>query len=197
MLHCESGDARTPPCPPYKGGECTSLRSDIQSLPGGFRRFDDWFSVSQSCVTDWRWGLSVVLGLFCMGCGHSDELTSLTSERLQKVANVYLDYVAATGTSPVDADQLQSHVNNLPQFVSGPIDPDHEDYGTSNGLISDRDGEPFVIRFGVKVTDFSQAAKIPIAYEKTGLNGRRLVANLNGVVECLDDVTCRKRGMIP
>lgn len=129
--------------------------------------------------------LSIILfALICGGCHRTDELNSSTAKRLRILAAIYGDYAAATGKGPLDTSQLLAHAINLEPFVTEALTLGDEIIGNFH---SDRDGEPFVIRFGVPASELSGGSRTIIAYERFGSDGRRLVTNLNGVVECLDD----------
>jgi hypothetical protein len=55
-------------------------------------------------------------------------------------------------------------------------------------FVSERDGEQFVVRYGVGVSQAKDNEAPIIAYEKTGKDGTRLVAFANGKVDCMEDV---------
>ena len=134
----------------------------------------------------------LVLFVLCMGCHRADELNSPTAKRLQILARVYGDYAAAAGKAPLNAEQLAAHAKNLENFVAEAFAPGDEIIGN---YTSERDGQPFVIRYGIPSLDYSPGSRIPIAYERVGVNGRRLVTNLNGVVEHLDEQSLKERGV--
>ena len=133
-----------------------------------------------------------VLFVLCTGCQRADERNSPTAKRLQILARVYGDYAAASGKAPLNAEQLAAHVKNLESFVAEAFAPGDEILGN---YTSERDGQPFVIRYGIPSLDYSPGSRIPIAYERVGVNGRRLVTNLNGVVEHLDEQSLKERGV--
>jgi len=135
---------------------------------------------------------TVLLLLFCVGCHGADDLDSPTARRLQSLAKIYGDYAAASGKGPLNVAQLSAHAMNLEPVIAEALAPDDEIIGN---FISDRDGHPFVIRFGIPASDFSPGSRVPIAYEQSGKNGQRLVTNLHGVVECLDEKSFNERGV--
>lgn len=61
-----------------------------------------------------------------------------------------------------------------------------------SAFISERDGEPFVIRYGVGISQAKGDAKPIIACEKKGKDGTRYVAFANGDVDCVDEVAARE-----
>jgi hypothetical protein len=87
------------------------------------------------------------------GCG-SDDLDSSTAVKLRAVGNMYLDYVVMkNGAGPDTEARFKAHVGSKPDQVLQPAGIDRNDL---NGLfVSDRDGEPFVVRYGLKVTGVS------------------------------------------
>lgn len=126
------------------------------------------------------------------GCSRVDPSTVATRKRLEALSLVYADYLVATGKSPADADQLRSHFANLPPFIAEEI----AGSGLESVLLSARDGEPFVICFGLTAADLVAPQRV-VAFEKTGQGGKRLVANLDGAIESLDEAMCKERGLLP
>ncbi len=118
------------------------------------------------------------------GCDQSGSLNSPTALQMRGLSAVYLDFAAATGKGPANEQQLLGHIKNVPQFLlakSG-ITPST----TSRAFVSERDGEPFVIRYGVGICQQKRSAAI-IACEKKGNAGTRYVAFADGHVDCIDE----------
>ena len=140
-----------------------------------------------------RWsGVFLALTL-APGCRQTDPRDVVTSGRLRALAVAYADFLVARGRGPADQKQLLSHFSNLPPFAVSDV---ASDLGKPTLVISARDGEPFVIRFGVVIADVGAASKTIVAFEKTGLEGNRFVVNLDGSVESLDTQTLQARGMM-
>jgi hypothetical protein len=123
------------------------------------------------------------------GCGDSD-LSSPSANRLRVLAAVYLDYAAAKGTGPENEKQLHKHVRNVPGFLfdAAGVSPDAE----ADAFVSERDGETFVIRYGVGISQAPGDDAPVIAHEKTGKDGTRFVAFANGDVNCVDEVAAKE-----
>jgi hypothetical protein len=126
--------------------------------------------------------------LLAAGCNDSAELSSPTAKRLRVLATAYLDYAVAKGTGPENQKQLQGHLRNVPGFLleAGGVSPETG----QAAFVSQRDGEPFVIQYGIGVACGSEAP--PIACERTGKDGTRLVAFANGQVACVEEVAAKE-----
>ncbi len=105
------------------------------------------------------------------------------------MSTVYLDFAAARGRGPQDQQQLLGHIKNVPQFLlsqSG-IAPG----APGRVLISKRDGEPFVINYGVHICLKKHSSQV-IACEKNGKDGTRYVAFSDGHIDCIDDAAMKE-----
>jgi hypothetical protein len=119
------------------------------------------------------------------GCG-SNELESPTAVKLKALANFYLDYaVAQHGQGPANEQALKKHIRSQPGFIlkTNGLDPDAIDAVFS----SERDQEPFVILYGLRITKISGESAPLLAHEKTGKNGKRLVAYANAKVDHVNE----------
>jgi hypothetical protein len=136
-----------------------------------------------------RWELRrflvFVLMLSANGCAQSDPLASPNAVTLRRVACVYLDYAAAKGGGPANDAQLLAHAKNVALF--DPLATGSDPLAGDAPLISQRDGEALVIRYGVRVSLARGLNAPPIAFENSGMNGTRLVAFANGKVACVDE----------
>ncbi len=131
-----------------------------------------------------------MLLLAAPGC-RSDGLDSPTAVRLKALANFYLDYaVAQHGRGPADEQALKKHLRIQPDFLlkTNGIDPSAIDSLFS----SERDGEPFVILYGVQISRISGTSAPLVAHEKTGKNGKRLAVCANGKVELADEARLKE-----
>jgi hypothetical protein len=130
-------------------------------------------------------GLLLLLLLLVPGCG-SDELASPTAKRLTGLAKLYLDCaVAKNGKGPANEQEFKKHIRSLPSFVveMNEVDPNAID----TVFVSERDKEPFVVRYGISISGISGTSAPLVAHEKTGKNGKRLVVYANAKVEQLND----------
>ncbi len=128
--------------------------------------------------------LLLVLGA-APGCG-SNELESPTANKLRGLAKLYLDCaVSKGGRGPASEQEFHKHLRRLEGFVlrMNGVDP----AGLETAFISERDGDPFVVLYGVSITQISGTSAPLVAHEKTGKNGKRLVAFANAKVEAADE----------
>jgi hypothetical protein len=133
----------------------------------------------------WVIGLSMFALPTALGCA-SDELSSETAARLRGLAALYLDCaVARNGKGPANEQEFKKHLRSLRDDVlsSNGVDPKAID----TAFVSGRDQEPFVILYGLKITKISGTSAPLVAHEKTGKNGKRLVAFANAKVDHVDD----------
>jgi hypothetical protein len=124
------------------------------------------------------------------GCG-SDELSSPTAARLRGVAALYMDCaVARNGKGPASEQEFKKHLRRLPDHVlsSNGMDPKALDVA----FVSLRDQEPFVVLYGLKITKISGTSAPLVVHEKTGKNGKRLVALANGKVDHVDEARLKE-----
>ena len=129
------------------------------------------------------------------GCNESDPLTAVTVSRLKDIATVYLDYAAAKGAGPLSVNQLHQHMQNTAGFK---LSTRPHENGDTAIFKSARDGQPFVIRYGVNVCQDPGSTAPPIAFEREGRDGTRYVALANGEVtsiaeEVASELTLCKR----
>lgn len=119
------------------------------------------------------------------GCG-SDELASPTAKRLTGLANFYLEYaVAKNGKGPASEQDLKKHMRSQPGFVleMNGLDPKFID----SAFVSERDQEPFVVRYGLSITHMSGDSTQLIAHEKVGKHGKRLVVYASTKVDLVSE----------
>jgi hypothetical protein len=136
------------------------------------------------CVPAAIW-LAALLILCLSGCGDSDALNSPTAQRMQGLANAYLDHVVGANGSPADEAALKKNRRGLRASVQYDfhIDPNNVDAS----FVSDRDKEPLVVIYGKGIGKISGDSKQVIAHEKTGVNGRRLVVFASTKVAVVDE----------
>jgi hypothetical protein len=128
----------------------------------------------------------VLLGFASVfGCGRVDDaLASTTATRLQDLAHVYLDYAAAKGTGPRSSQELERHLAVVPTFALQSLGA--ASTPPRNLFISDRDQAPFVVRYGVSITQCARESAPIIAHEQIGRDGTRLAVYADGRVACLN-----------
>jgi hypothetical protein len=103
-----------------------------------------------------------IVGLTGCGQGGGRELNP-TQERLYRIGKAYLRSCHALGRGPNDFGEIKD-------YIEGDIPEDL--------LVSPNDSQPFVILWGVDVTQLRytrQTTFYVLAYEKTGVNGSRYV----------------------
>jgi hypothetical protein len=131
----------------------------------------------------------ITLGLlvFVMaGCGKSQvatDLSALNKTGIDRIRNAYTLYMEDHGfRGPKNEKEFRAYLTSDDRGVQLKLDRMGIDRENIDKLfINDRDNEPFVIRYGLKgVADHA------IAFEKTGVEGKRLVA-LGTQIECDDD----------
>jgi len=139
----------------------------------------------------------LVLALVAVtGCGGSDEVNSPTAVKLRGLANLYLDCaVPKNGRGPANEQELKKHLRGLPDFIleSNSVDPAAIDAL----FVSERDQQPFVVRYGLAITAISATSAPLVAHEKTGKNGRRLVVFANTKVELVDEARLQELAASP
>jgi hypothetical protein len=127
--------------------------------------------------------MTVLLALPLSGCGN-DPLSSSTAERLRGIGTLYLDYAVAKGAGPRSEAEFLAHIRSLPAFV---VEANHVDPARgAAGLVSDRDGQPIVIRYGVSIQNLGAGETPLLAHEMEGKGGKVLAVRANGQVCCLD-----------
>jgi hypothetical protein len=122
--------------------------------------------------------------LFIAGCGE-DPLKSVAARRLKGLATMYLDYAAAKGGGPPNEEAFKKHLNTVEKFVlsGNGMDPS----AINEAFISPRDNQPWVILYGVGIGRISGDSAPLVAYEKTGVKGKHLVAFANTKLDHVDE----------
>jgi hypothetical protein len=136
-----------------------------------------------------RWMCIVVL-VTVASCGQQADLSSPTARQMRDLAAVYLDFAAARGQGPANEQQLRQHLRNVPAFLVEASGINSQP--ASRTFVSERDGEPLVIRYGVGISQKTAAEAPVIACEKKGKDGTRYIAFANGHVACVDEVAAKE-----
>lgn len=136
-----------------------------------------------------RIALAALLLMAIPSCG-SDALTSPTAVKLRALGNFYVDYAINKGNKgdyrgPANEQAFKKHLRDTPDFnlKHYGLDPNAID----SAFVSERDGESFVILYGITITEISGTSAPLVAHEKTGQNGKRLVVFANAKVEEVDE----------
>lgn len=124
----------------------------------------------------------LVLPLF--GCGSKRENVAQIQSNLRPLAMFYGQFQGRNGRAPASEVEFKAYLRALP-----PADLTTWGATDVDGLfVSSRDGQPYVVLYG----DAAKKAPGPadsrvIAYEKTGVGGKRFVATVLGSVEEVDE----------
>ena len=127
-----------------------------------------------------RVGLLLALAV-SIGCSRSsapEEIGDRT--KLQSLANAYAAFVKDAKRAPNGWADL------APRFKKD-IVADPEKF-----FVSSRDGQPYVIIWGVDAVDSTRAAQSVLVYESQGADGKRLVADCARRVKELKDAEFRR-----
>ena len=120
-----------------------------------------------------------------LGCG--DETNSPTAVKLKGIANMYVDaaFNRYKNVGPPNETAFKSYLKGQPDHVLGSHGFKKDAIDAS--FVSERDNEPFVIIYGIKITGISGKEGPVVAHEKTGRGGRYLVSLTNGKVLQVDE----------
>ena len=131
------------------------------------------------CRSRWAtWGCLIgVIGLTgCRGPSPDNLLGKANATNIQRLANVYSAYQSRNDwRGPQDEADLRSFLQawNPRKLTNIGVDPEAID----DLFISSRDGQPFLIRYGIP--GHIMGSDAPVVFEATGVNGKRMVGFLN------------------
>lgn len=130
-----------------------------------------------------RWVIPLV-GLMLVGCTAQEDPDQLARRRLNQIGQAYGLGAFFVGHRTRCEDDVRETLRTMI------IQPEPKDRDAI--MISPRDGEPFVIIYGEGVADVldmqhPNAKNIIMAYERTGLEGKRYVLMSAQNVEVLTD----------
>jgi hypothetical protein len=113
-----------------------------------------------------------------LGCGDNQiasDFKNMNKLSMQKLVNSYVMFASVNGNvGPKDSDELFNFIRT-DERVAPRLGMSSGDLDTLEDLlISDADGEPFEIRYGLKIR--VDEDKSPIVFDKTGVDGMRRVA---------------------
>lgn len=124
------------------------------------------------------------------GCTQKAPPPTQQEIHLKALAVCYGKYLAShRGQTPRTEAEFKAFVEQLPREQIPGASTDLESL-----FVSPRDNEPYVVRYNLKQTTFGPSAPV-VAYEKTGVEGKRYVANLLGAVEEVDEA--RFKQLVP
>jgi hypothetical protein len=128
--------------------------------------------------------LTLLALLAAPGCG--SELESPTATKLKALSNFYLDYaVARQGQGPATEQDLKKYIRAIPDHIFSTSGLERSEIDSL--FNSERDGEPFVVVYGLKISGISGKSGPVVAHEKTGKGGKRLVVLANTKLELADE----------
>ena len=138
--------------------------------------------------------ICVTLALFsgCTGDRVASQVAAVSKTNLQKLSNIYSLYVVRNGyKGPKDEETFRDFLENDPSIEKniGYMGVGRDDFDKIS--ISDRDNEPLLVRYGLKLPPMSP--KQPQVLETVGVDGIRMVIMSNGdIVEVDDDAEYEK-----
>lgn len=123
-----------------------------------------------------------------VGCGRSDlsgdMLAAANSENVERLSSLYLAFHARNNfRGPRDMEEFRGFIQKLrPQILERVgVDPNNIDAV----FVSERDGEPFRIRFGVPGSPMGVGA--PVVFESAGEGGQMMVGFLDMTERLVDE----------
>lgn len=125
------------------------------------------------------------------GCGNPDKVAQ-ESSNLKPLVVMYGQFIGQhRGKPPADEAEFKAFLKK--------VDPERlksfQVTDVDSMFISTRDKQPYVVRYG-KVEGPAGPAGLPVvAYEQTGVGGKRYVASSVGAIQEVDEETFRK--MVP
>jgi hypothetical protein len=120
------------------------------------------------------------------GCGPSaEEAMEKETSHLRLLAHYYIRSISDTGRRPKNEQELKDYISKNAQETLQRLGVESVDAV----FVSERDGQPFVVLYGPK----PQGATVDVvAYEKTGVDGKRQVATSLGPIREVDEAGFRE-----
>jgi hypothetical protein len=132
--------------------------------------------------------ICILSGGFLAGCGDSTDpdsaIAAVNEQNIQRLANLYFAYqMKHEWHGPPDEQAFKQFLRgyNPAKLTRIGIDPNAID----EVFVSERDGEPFTIRYGVLGS--AMGSSEPVIFEAKGVSGRRNVGFLNMVQREVED----------
>ncbi len=128
----------------------------------------------------------VGLAIGCGGDQVSDAFREMNKLNMQKLVNSYVMFASVNGNvGPKDADELKNFIKT-DQRVPPRLGMSTSDLNDLDSIfISDADGEPFEIRFGLKIR--LDEDRSPLVFDSVGVDGMRRVALADNQILEIDD----------
>jgi hypothetical protein len=138
-----------------------------------------------TAISPWIKALAITACLaFAVGCGRGKSTSANAAQQshVRLLTAYYSSAVSKLGHAPRDEQEFKSAINlppaSMEKFNIKSLD---------ELFVSERDGQPLVVAYGA-----SRPASDIVVYEKTGVDGKRLVGRQLGMVEEVDDATFNK-----
>lgn len=140
-------------------------------------------------TTRFDFRLFVVLGtaLLFAGCGGADAdsmIAAANDTNVKRLATMYTFFhIQNKSKGPKNEEQLRTFIESqdAKRLKRGGIDASKLD----ELFVSERDGEPFVVRYGVNTVVFGPP--LPVIFESTGIDGMRQVGFSDGPMKEVDE----------
>jgi hypothetical protein len=135
----------------------------------------------------WPIVATFALSIAVFGCSRTDpasRIGAMNDTRIKQLANLYMAFQMRNGSNgPKDEAAFKSFIQS--GMPSHRLEMMRVDTNKLDELfVSERDGEPFLIKYGQSGGVMS---KLPVVFEKEGRAGKRQVASTNGQVEETDE----------
>jgi hypothetical protein len=127
--------------------------------------------------------------LVLAGC--TDQGAETTTAKLQKIGNFYGPYCMAHALrGPASETEFRDYIKKCPSLQLQTLEVNPDDLDPL--FKSDRDQQPFVMRFGLSLAGAGgKASKDVFAYEREGRGGKRLALYTTGRVELVDEAAVK------
>lgn len=126
-------------------------------------------------------GMACLL-LIQLGCGGATTpeaaMQAANDSNAKRLSNLYLMIQMKSAPKfegPKDEAEFKATIKETPSETLSPMGVSASDVDSL--FVSERDGEPFEIRYGLKGSPYGSSD--PVIFEKTGVDGKRTVAFLN------------------
>jgi hypothetical protein len=125
--------------------------------------------------------VTIAVGL-CSGCWSSfdieSEVKNLNATNAQRLANLYQHFQRQhQGKGPRDKEVFETFISEVNPVLLSRIDVDPN--SLEQLFVSERDGQPLVIRYGERGSD--RGPSVPIVFEETGVDGKRMIGFTNNL----------------
>lgn len=150
---------------------------------------DNGFSI-RKCLIDRR---TILIAGLCVatvslpGCrrkvNYESKIKELNATNAQRLATLYRLYQRGNGgRGPKDESAFKQYIGGVSPFMLSRLEVDPA--AVDPLFVSERDGQPFVIRYGRMGND--RSGPVPVIFEAEGVDGMRYVASTGNVYEEVD-----------